>query len=401
MSMFNIFKSVENRFYIKMMPIYFSIFLVAFIFLTSCSTFEPCHNCDKSKNESVYVDNINLQKLYLLEFNEEINSKMDGRVKSIKSCTYPELRMNPDSTYTLSFVEITTATSDILAKEQVNYKLGRMTLSDFEKSRQEYSRKYLQEIPLNDTSEVKLYSTSSDVDIPPQLIYLSDARPCDCCPRDRTCIGKKTIFSKIEVRAMAGYRLGADDFIDYPGPVDVRYEKETLGFDIGGTDITLGLEAAFLWDITDWARKLFNIPQRHKLHLGPMIGLWPVDGSLFVPISLHPRYTFWYDETDRRNNECNAWYVFGDYGIPFDPTFELPVFCDNCGDNNLQAYFWGLGVGRDWWLSECMDFSIDVGFRMSQTPLPANKECEECTDEQNKYPFREIGQIFLRFGLTW
>jgi hypothetical protein len=201
---------------------------------------------------------------------------------------------------------------------------------------------------------------------------------------------------------MSGYRFNANESISYPGPDGgTTYKKQTLGFDRGGTDITLGLETAFMWDATSLVDGIFTIPKRHKFHLGPMIGLWPVDGSIFVPISLHPRYTFWYDETDPSSCQCDAWYVFGDLGVPIDPTLNLPVICKSGNCSDLYAYFWGFGIGRDWWLNRCTDFSIDFGFRMSNTPLPSNTFCEECTNTVNKYPFREIGQVFLRFGITW
>lgn len=235
----------------------------------------------------------------------------------------------------------------------------------------------------------------SDPDVPPKDTVLQ-CEDCITCWRDRNCIGESTGFiDKIELRGMAGYRLNANQSIHYPGPSGgTTYKKETFSFERGGTDITVGFEASGLFQID------YLSNGRDNFHLGIMTGIWPVDGSTFIPLAIHPRYTF-DDVPDHLNCDCNAWYIFGDLGIVLDPTGEVPLYCNEDCNETILSSFWDIGIGYDMWLTKCMDFSIDVGFRRTQLPLPANEECEECSGVNGKYPVRLSNQIFLRLGLTW
>lgn len=380
----------------------FKIFLILFIgiLFNSCATVD-CPRCEDNANITQNI--IRLDSIYIVEFKDGKQSKIENRVvNTIKSCTRPVLEKNDDGTYFFTLVEINKKNSNKLAPFHTDYKFKRISDEDYIKLTNDYVNRYSNRFLLNDLSEIKIISMAADVDIPPSVINIDPGKFCVCCLRDRECISEKTIFDKIELRAMGGYRLNANESILYPGENGgTVYNKEAFGFERGGTDFIVGLESAFLWDITGFARKIVNIPRRNRLHIGPMIGVWPVDESIFIPVSLHPRYTFSYDETDPVRDQCNAWYVFGDLGIPIDPTMNVPIMCDGGNCNDLMAYFYGFGVGRDWWMNRCMDFSVDMGFRVTNTPLPAYEECEKCTGHNNQHPYRKIGQIYIRFGLTW
>jgi hypothetical protein len=87
-------------------------------------------------------------------------------------------------------------------------------------------------------------------------------------------------------------------------------EKEVFGFGEGGTMITTGFEASFLPSI-------LTVNDKHRFHLGAMTGYWPVDGGHFIPLSVHPRFTF-NDITNPLFGNCNALYLFGDLGTAYD-----------------------------------------------------------------------------------
>ena len=378
--------------------------------ITSCSSVKP-NSCEKKSLDDIYIPNPSIS--CIIEFNTPKTSILDNKNSlTIKSCIKPILEAvvkfekNKLDTigYNLTIIEINQFTVDELLPPFMALKDGVINLNEYSNNTEFYTKKYKNVIFLKDTNDIVRIQYSSNVDIPPSDIPINLFFPEYCCPRDRECISTKTFFQKIELRAMGGYRINANESIHYPGEFGgTTYYKETFGFDRGGTDYTIGLESAFLFDITNSLRKSFNIPERNSFHIGPMIGIWPVDESFFIPISIHPRYTFNYNKTNRFADECHAWYIFGDLGIPFDPTFKVPIYCDkgDCKDNEYLAYFYGLGIGRDWGFWECMDLSVDLGFRVTNTPLPANTDCEECLNLKNQNPFRKISQVFIRFGLTW
>lgn len=378
------------------------LFLMTCAILSSCASVQ-CPECDRENDAAQNV--IRLDEIFIVEFKDPHvkESKIEKRkVNTLKSATQPILVHNPDNTYFFEIVEIDKEKAYELSPTYRSLKNGIITMDEYIEVTREYVSKYSNRIKLQDTLEIKNISRAADVDVPPTVTNISIQDFCACCIRDRECVSRNTIFDKIEARVMGGYRMNANESIFYDGPNGgTYYNKETFGFDRGGTDIVAGIETAWMWDITDWIKPIVNIPARNSFHIGPMIGVWPVDGSIFIPISLHPRYTFSYNDTDPLNDQCNAWYLFGDLGVPIDPSFNVPVFCDGGECSDLFAYFYSIGIGRDWWMSECMDFSLDLGFRVSNTPLPSYSDCEECTNSQGKNPFRKISQLFLRFGFTW
>jgi hypothetical protein len=238
---------------------------------------------------------------------------------------------------------------------------------------------------------IKRITIYSDPDVPPRDTILT-CSDCITCWRDRNCIKEKTGFiDKIELRAMVGYRYNEGAYYKYPIPYSTPFEKEVFSFDEEGTYITVGLEASALFKID----KLSN--KRNNFHLGVMAGIWPVDGSIFIPVGLHTRYTF-DDEADNKNCDCNAWYLFGDIGLALDAAGNAPVVCLEDCENSVISGYWDIGIGYDLWVSRCMDISIDAGYRLTNLPFESKFECSEC---DNKYPVRTANQIFLRLGVTF
>ncbi len=235
------------------------------------------------------------------------------------------------------------------------------------------------ELPMDNVRELTFVS---DPLTPPKVLAAEPA--CINCTRVRD---GWLVFDKIELRGMAGYR-GKQSSVFYPSQGGgTLYEPETFGFDRGGTEITVGGELALLWDVLR-----FNATD--VLHLGIMGGVWPSDGSTFVPLSFHPRVTF-NNVPDPYGCSCNAWYLFGDAGfVNFDGTGApyTPILD--------KRFFWGLGIGYEWMLGRDVDFGIDVGFRVQRLPLPPIDCCPDIPAE-DRNPIRRVTTGFLRLGLTF
>lgn len=235
------------------------------------------------------------------------------------------------------------------------------------------------DIPMDNVREM---TTVSDPLTPAKLLTAAPA--CVNCERVRD---GWLFFDKIEVRAMGGYR-GKQSAVFYPSQAGgMLYEPETFGFERGGTEITVGGELALLWDVLH-----FN--ETDVLHLGVMGGVWPSDGSTFIPLSFHPRVTF-NNAPDPYGCYCNAWYIFGDAGfVNFDKTNApySPILD--------KRFFWGLGIGYEWVLGRDVDFGIDLGFRVQRLPLPPIDCCPD-VPEEDRNPIRRVTMGFLRFGLTF
>lgn len=405
---FRIFKG-KVRFFKKAWKLCLILSLFT-LWFTSCRHID-CPRCEKDND---YASQLLPERvtLYNVEFNQDINlniiSKFKDnryRINSMKSYLEPVVDINSEGKAILIIYEI--EENNIF---EIYDKIKKEFKQDINFYKHEIVLKSLTmeqvmncETEVENIDEIELITSMSDPLLPPVVIPVikcNKEQPCDCCPRDRECIREVTGFiDKLEFRLMGGYRFGTKDGIYYPDENKI-YEKETFGFERGGTDITVGLEVAAFWNANSIPIALgFNKSnfKRNNFALGIMTGVWPVDGSIFIPLSFHPRYTFNYDKTDKYKGECDTWYVFGDLGIPIDPTFNVPIYCDNGKCDNQFAYFYGIGVGRDWWISECTDFSIDIAYRLTKMPLPANKCCG--LEESN--PFRTSDGIFLRLGLTW
>lgn len=180
------------------------------------------------------------------------------------------------------------------------------------------------------------------------------------------------IFDKLELRAMVGYR-GRDSNSALSSTTNE------------GSSFMFGLEVAGLWSLDD----------RGAFQIGPMIGIWPVDGSIFFPISIHPRYTFLPEAG--ADPGCSRWFIYGDIGVPIDFQTEAPVFGSTF---RRQRLFYGAGIGIDC-IWNCL--SLDMGIRQIHLPLPLpsdpNLICENCPpDQRNIYRLSTL--LYLRLGLT-
>ncbi len=239
------------------------------------------------------------------------------------------------------------------------------------------------EVPL---SRVKRITYVSDPLQPPSEINHEDLPEIEGCCRVRKGLW---IFDKFEIRGAVGYR-GTEDSVVYPSPGSQEvYKSSFFGFDRGGSSIVLGFELAGLWNVP-------FIDKSKHFQLGIITGLWPVDASLFIPAGIHGRYTF-NQFPGRFSDNCNSWYLYGNFGLPLDFQTEAPLFGSSM---DYQRYFYGFGIGHDWAAGCDMDFSIDLGLRGMNLPLPPI-ECCPTTPEEDRSPFRNSTVLLLRFGITF
>ncbi|MCS6807560.1 MAG: hypothetical protein RML40_02605 [Bacteroidota bacterium] len=213
-----------------------------------------------------------------------------------------------------------------------------------------------------------------------------------CC-RERSGVG---LFDKLELRLAAGYR-GAADSVLYPSNAGtVVYRSSLIGFDRGGSSILGGFEVSGLWSIPE-------IDTSKHLQAGVIAGILPTDGSTFVPVGGHVRYTFRQRPVDEFDPlladyfTCNSVYLFAQAGVPIDWQTGAPYWG---GTWQHQRYFWGVGIGYDIALSCGLDFSIDIGVRQMNLPLPAVDCCSTRFGDM-RHPFRASTALLLRLGLTF
>lgn len=244
-----------------------------------------------------------------------------------------------------------------------------------------------------DTSHVIRIVTTSDADLPPRTISYTELSKLSLCNRFRKPI-------KFELRGMLGSRPWSNDGLFYPGDNGGTYFErnkqinQVLGFEEGGTNLILGAEAAIIPRI-----KTYNY--KHALGLGLLTGFWPVDGGLFIPIAIHPRFTF-NEFSSPLWGKCNAWYLFGDIGTAFDASGDVELIRDNW----FSSWFIGAGAGIDLWKAKGHDLSFDLGYRYTSLGLPVNSDLEQCltnsgVENPQAYYSRNVGQVFVRFGFTW
>lgn len=250
-----------------------------------------------------------------------------------------------------------------------------------------------------DANLVKQTTRTSDADLPPLSVKPSSDAACN---RFRQMI-------KLEARIMTCMRIDVPEYYTKPGVGSVSRNWFAL-YDRGGFGV-MGLEAAAM-------PRLFSIKQKHSFNIGPMIGLWPVDGGLFIPVSIHPRFTF-NDITNPFKGtwlSCNALYLFGDYGLSYR-TMNIGDSQQNTSLNfNNKGlpinHFWDIGFGVDLTQSpkRKRDLSFDIGFRQTTHELPVAPLVQECIDESgtnvttlngNCRTTRTAPQIFFRIGYTW
>jgi hypothetical protein len=266
-----------------------------------------------------------------------------------------------------------------------------------------------------DTTMVTRIITTSDADQPPVLVQYASLEALAVCNRFRKPL-------KFELRGMLGSRIPwSNEDLFYPGIEEgggITYQRNDVinsvfGYGPGGTNLIMGLEGAILPRIT-------MINKKHSFNLGLLTGLWPVDGGLWQPVSLHPRLTF-NEIASPLRGRCNAWYIFGDVGpvikwanLNTGANTSIPSVGEQLGDwfqspwNNLRSASWfaGLGIGFDLWKKKGHDFSFDLGYRITNLKLPKNDAFEQCLLDNGlevdfPYPSRQAGQCFVRVGLTW
>ncbi len=236
-------------------------------------------------------------------------------------------------------------------------------------------------------SRVKRITYVSDPLLPPKVYRVEDgAPPPDRCCRLRTgALG----FDKLELRAMAGFR-GRDEetYLHQTAAGKVPYESKFFNLERGGSTMLVGLETAGLW----------SLDETGAFQIGPFLGVWPADGSVFVPVGVHPRYTFNPNpDPNAFTPNCNTWFVYGDLGIPFDFQSGAPVIGSSF---DRQRLYYGIGIGRDWaWGCE-RDFSIDIGVRRMNLPLPEIECCPDVPDDQRN-AYRQSTSVYLRVGVTF
>lgn len=254
----------------------------------------------------------------------------------------------------------------------------------YNKSQEELEKFIKDNVTRIDTSHVIRIVTTSDADFPPRTISYTELSDISLCNRTRKAI-------KLELRGMLGYRIGTNESISYPGENNGEtYERQLVGFGTGGTQLTLGAEAAIIPRI-----KTFNY--KHALGIGVLTGFWPVDGGLYVPIALHPRFTFNEFSTPLWG-KCNAWYLFADAGTAYDVSQKIEFIRDSF----LSSWFVGGGAGIDLWKAKGHDLSFDMGYRYTSLGLELNEDMYNCTDGTGtSYATRNVGQVFVRVGFTW
>jgi hypothetical protein len=244
-----------------------------------------------------------------------------------------------------------------------------------------------QNLRVIDFSKVDTIINTGDSDFPPS-INIGQPDSFSLCNRFRQPV-------KIELRGMFGVRDFNKEGKPIPG-YGSELDKKVLGFGGGGTNLVVGAEAAVL-------PRIARIGLRNSLNLGVMTGFWPVDSGMFVPIAIHPKLTF-NEFTSPLWGQCNAFNIFGDLGVAYDVTGKT----DFLNENNLPySWFYDIGAGIDLWRTRNLDLSFDIGFRRTNLALPISQKYTECIDnngttvEVTGFPVRSIGQLFIRFGLTF
>lgn len=303
-----------------------------------------------------------------------------------------------------------------LGKKKVNlFLIDCDTIEPFRYSQEELDEMVKKRTLIVDTTMVRKIMTTSDADLPPVMVEYASLEANLMCNRFRR-------PWKFEARGMLGSRLPwSNEDLFYPGAEEgggINYERNDVidhvfGFGPGGTNLIMGLEGAVM-------RRVTMIKNKHAFNLGLLTGLWPVDGGLWQPLSLHPRLTF-NEISSPLRGRCNAWYIFGDVGpvlkwanINTGVNTTIPSMGEQLGDwfqspwNDLKyaSWFAGLGVGIDLWRKKGHDLSVDLGYRITNLKLPKNDAYEQCLIENGQtanfpYPSRRAGQCFVRVGLTW
>jgi len=306
---------------------FLTLIVLITMFFSSCST-TKCALCD--------VDNTTI---YNVKLKEEAKTKI-GKV-SILTNYYPvtiERSRKKSEVYVID------------CDSNAPYLLKGNELEDFIK----------QNLIVIDKSSVDTIINTGDSDFAP-IINIGQPDTIGLCNRFRKPV-------KFELRGMFGVRDFKKDGVPVPG-YGSELDKKILGFGGGGTNIVVGAEAAIL-------PRVARIGLRNSLNIGLMTGFWPVDSGMFIPIAIHPRFTF-NEFTSPLWGQCNAFYAFGDIGVAWDASGKV----DFLNDNNMPySWFYDIGAGIDLWRTRNMDLSFDIGFRHTNLALPISQKYIECID---------------------
>lgn len=236
-------------------------------------------------------------------------------------------------------------------------------------------------------SRIKRITYVADPLLPPKVYRVEDGVP----PPDRCCrVRTGTLsFDKLELRAMAGFRgRDKETYLHQTATGQEPYESSFFNLERGGSTMLIGIETAGLW----------SLDEQGAFQIGPFLGLWPTDGSVFIPLGVHPRYTFSPNpDPNAFTPDCNTWFVYGDLGIPLDFQSGAPLIGSSF---DRQRLYYGLGIGHDWAWGCKLDFSVDIGVRRMHVPLPEIECCPDVPDDQRN-AYRQSTSLYLRLGITF
>lgn len=371
--MFHIFLSDMNQSYKKFhygISLILPISVMMALFLSSCSIFE-CSECEKAQKQEAKKNAI-----YNVVLTRAVDDPYSGKRKqsfltNVRPILIPVVGTDCseyDSLNIQGFVNVSQ-----LNKLDAILKICLIPCSGGQKG---------EELRVSTKDVLEITSIGEPQKITPRDTVIDP--PEVRCDRRRDGLW---VFDKVELRAMFGNRalfkkINGVFYADANG--GTTYNPSALNFDRGGSDFLLGIESAWSWNAK-------FIDKKDHVQLGVFLGLWPVDGSLFIPLGLHIRYT---DNPKPCNysEHCGSWYYFGDAGIPLDFNTKAPIFS--------KRYFIDAGIGYDFNVSKSMDFSVDLGLRNMNLPLPQIVCCPDIPDDQ-KNPYRNSTSLFLRFGITF
>jgi len=346
----------------------FSVISVAFLFLgTSCSTVD-CPSCKEQKRES--SDHNNKPRWNVALNTKIIGQCTDTEIMSIETDLKPVFKPMGPKTKNGKIDWDGKSFGDYFKERPISKLEGKIVINTVCPN----GSTSFYEIPASNVLEI----TEKSDPLQPPVPWVAD-EPCVCCCRDRNGLW---FFDKLELRIMAGYR-GKQDTVRYSQPNGevVSYPPKFINFDRGGSNLVFGFEIAGLW----------NLSQSRTFQLGFLTGVWPVDGSIYVPVGAHGRINF-NQKPDPWGSNCNAFFFYGDLGLALDFQTGAPI--------DFNRLFWGLGVGYDMAITCGLDFSVDVGFRQMKLPLPPIECCPDVTGS-DRFFYRLSKMGVLRFGLTF
>jgi hypothetical protein len=231
--------------------------------------------------------------------------------------------------------------------------------------------------------EVKRILTISDPIHPPiELTWMEqkdeafvpiNPDTCDCQGHERS-----TSFHFLDAKVGLSFK-GTSTYTRVTQTGPVAENSVFFGpFNKGSTQLDIEAGTALGWRIHHW-------------DLGFQVEVIPTDGFFYFPVSLHTRYYF--------TNDCCAWNLFLNAGIPLDFQTGAPIFITPLFDRRQRRYL-SVGVGKIWPIDDSKDLAIDLGYRYMVIPLDQIQCCPSITYE-NRFPARESHSVFLQIGYAW